>query len=128
MTGLERSVQDYERKLQNRDQKASENQVSVCVCVCVRVCVCVCVCVRVCVCACVCIHHWCVCVQNITIPISTAVIVRAIHHRRRNRGGQGGHGPPTYHKGEAKNVYVEYCMHGHNCYINHEFEFQHHGL
>ena len=42
-------------------------------------------------------------------------------HRRRNRGGQGGHGPPTHHKGGAKNVYVEYCIHGHKCNINHEF-------
>ena len=38
-----------------------------------------CVCVCAFVCACVCIHHWCVCVRNITIPISPAVIVRAIH-------------------------------------------------
>ena len=36
-------------------------------------------------------------------------------------GGQGGHGLPTHHKGGTKNVYVEYCMHGHNFNINHEF-------
>ena len=37
------------------------------------------------------------------------------------RGGAGGPCPPTHHKGGAKNVYVEYYMHGRNCNINHEF-------
>ena len=36
-------------------------------------------------------------------------------------GGPGGLCPPTHHKGGDKNVYVEYCMHGCNGNINHEF-------
>ena len=36
-------------------------------------------------------------------------------------GGPGGLCPPTHHKGGDKNVYVEYCMHGCNGNIDHEF-------